>query len=218
MRKMKNTEDGMLIVEATIIFPIMFLVIFLLYFLGNAYFQTSRVDAIATQMAYYGSAQCADPLLKHVQSAGAVPAYGLDYEIQPYRYLIGEVGAKAGMSKIEADVESQIKNKINGLKTGLFSGMKPQIINLDAEFNNAFVYSTFFVEVNYRIPFPIRLFGMSRNFSMNASALCEVPVSDTPEFIRNVDMVGDWVESSETGEKAIAKTKEIMGTVAQYIN
>lgn len=218
MRKVKNKEDGMLIIEATIVFPIMFLVIFLMYFLGNAFFQKSRVDSIVTQMAYYGSAQCADPLLKYVQSSGGVPAYGLNYEIQPYRYFIGEVSSNAGMSKIETDVESQISTKINALKSGLFSGMKPQIINLEAEFNNAFVYSTFFVEVNYRIPFPIRLLGMNNNFSMKASALCEVPVSDTPEFIRNVDMVGDWVESTEAGQSAKDKASNIMKKVAKYIN
>lgn len=218
MRKMKNKEDGMLIVEATIIFPIMFLVIFLMFFLGNAYFQKSRVDSIVTQMAYYGSAQCADPLLKTVQTNNKVPAYGYKYEIQPYRYMLGELGSGAGMNSIESDVEGQIDTKIKAMKSGLFSGMSPKTSSIDAEFNNAFVYTTFFVKVNYEIPFPIKLFGMSKNFSMKAAALCEVPVSDTPEFIRIVDMVGDWVESSEAGQDAIQKADEVMGKVSQFIN
>lgn len=36
----------MMIVEATIVFPVMFLVIFLMIFLGNAYYQKARVESI----------------------------------------------------------------------------------------------------------------------------------------------------------------------------
>jgi len=67
MIKRMKTEEGVVIVEATIIFPIVFLIVFLMIFLGNAYFQKSRVEEIVTKMTYYGSAQCADPLLKYVQ-------------------------------------------------------------------------------------------------------------------------------------------------------
>ena len=96
--------------------------------------------------------------------------------------------------------------------------MKPSASKLDAEFNNAFVYSTFDVEVNYKIPFPIKMIGMRNYLSLNMSSKCEVPVSDTPEFIRNVNMVEDWVESTEAGQSAIEKTKKIMEKVSEFIN
>ena len=218
MKKIKD-EKGMLIVEATMVFPVMFLVVFLLFFMGNAYFQKSRIDTIVTQMAYFGSAQCADPLLREIESKGKVPSLkNADYEIEPYRYILGEIGKNSGMSKIEGNVESQIQTKIRGLKTGLFSHMKPSASKLDAEFNNAFVYSTFNVEVNYKIPFPIKMIGMKNYLSLNMSSKCEVPVSDTPEFIRNVNMVEDWVESTEAGQSAIEKTKQIMEKVSEFIN
>ena len=73
MKKVKK-DEGMLVVEATIVFPVMFLVIFLMIFMGNAYFQKSRIDSIVTQMAYYGSAQCADPLLREITENGKVPS------------------------------------------------------------------------------------------------------------------------------------------------
>lgn len=218
MKKLKN-ESGMLIVEATIVFPIMFLIIFLMIFMGNAYFQRSRVESVATEMAYYGAAQCADPLLKVVQTTGGIPDYGeANYEIQPYRYILGEVGSSAGMSKIETDVKNQVKNKINNLGTGLFSLMKPTASKIESEFHNVYVYSSFEVQIDYKIPLPIRLIGMNNNFSMKASSICKVPVSDTPEFIRNVDMVEDWVQTTEGGQKAIDKTHEIMGKIEQFIN
>lgn len=218
IKKIKN-EKGMLVVEATMVFPVMFLVIFLMIFMGNAYFQKSRIDSIVTQMAYYGSAQCADPLLREITENGKVPSLAAaDYNIEPYRYLLGEAGKKSGMNTIETKVEEQISDKIKGIKTGLFSHMKPSTSKLDAEFNNAFVYSTFEVEVLYKVPLPIKLLGMKDYVSLNTASHCEVPVSDTPEFIRNVDMVEDWVEATEKGQDAIAKTKDIMGKVAEFIN
>ena len=217
--KILKKENGMLIVEATMVFPVMFLVVFLMFFMGNAYFQKSRIDAIVTQMAYFGSAQCADPLLREIESKGKVPSLKeAEYEIEPYRYILGEIGKNSGMSKIEENIEKQIQTKITGLKSGLFSHMKPTASKLDAEFNNAFVYSTFDVEVNYKIPFPIRMIGMKNYLSLNMSSKCEVPVSDTPEFIRNVNMVEDWVESTEAGQSAIEKTKKIMEKVSEFIN
>lgn len=217
-KALKNETGAVLIVEASFIFPIMFLVILLMYFLGNAFYQRSRVDNIAAEMAFYGSAQCADPLLKKVQEDEKVPGYSYKYEIQPYRYLLGEAGSGAGMNEIEKDVESQIRNKINALGTGFFSKMEPKIISLNAEFNNMFVYSTFIVEVNYEVPLPIRLLGMEKNFTMPSSALCEVPVSDTPEFMRNVDMVGDWLEASPTAQKALEKVDEVMTKFEELVN
>lgn len=217
-KKVKN-EKGMLIVEATMVFPIMFLIIFLMIFMGNAYFQKSRIDSIVTQMAYYGSAQCADPLLREVTDKGKVPSLkDAEYSIEPYRYLFGEVGKESGMSAIETQVEEQISSKIKGIKTGLFSHMKPSTSKLTAEFNNFFVYSTFEVEVLYKVPLPIRLLGMTNYFSYESASRCEVPVSDTPEFIRNVDMVEDWVESTKKGQSAIEKTKGIMEKISEYIN
>ncbi|MCQ2455536.1 MAG: pilus assembly protein [Clostridia bacterium] len=219
IRNSLKKDSGMLVVEATMVFPVMFLVIFLMIFMGNAYFQKSRIDSIVTQMAYYGSAQCADPLLREITEKGKVPSLAdADYSIEPYRYLLGEVGKESGMNAIETQVENQISNKIKGIKTGLFSYMKPSASKLDAEFNNAFVYSTFNVEVQYKVPLPIRLIGMKDYFSLKTSSKCEVPVSDTPEFIRNVDMVEDWVESTETGQNAIEKAGKIMDKVSEFIN
>lgn len=219
MKKIKN-DEGMLIVEATIVFPVMFLVIFLMIFMGNAYFQKSRVDSIVTEMAYYGSAQCADPLLREIMDNGKVPALkDADYSIEPYRYLLGEIGKESGMNAIETQVEKQITDRIKGIKTGLFSHMEPKTTTApDAEFNNYFVYSTFEVEVNYKVPLPIRLLGSKENFALNTSSRCVVPVSDTPEFIRNVDMIEDYVERTEAGKKISDKISEVVDRIGSFIN
>lgn len=212
-------EDGMLIVEATIIFPIMFLVIFLMMFMGNAYFHKSTIDSTVAQMANYGAAQCADPLLREINDKGGVPSLkNSSYSIEPYRYLFGELGSKAGMSNIETNVKKQINDKIKNMKTGMFSHMKPSASSVTAEFNNAFIYSTFEVEVNYELPLPIRIIGMKDYFKIYASSRCEVPVSDVPEFIRNINMIMDWIENTKGGQDALNKVDEVMSKVGKIIN
>lgn len=211
MKKFLKNEKGMLIVEATFVFPIMFIVIFLMIFLGNAYFQRSRVESIVTDMAFYGAAQCADPLLKHVEAAGTMPEKP-EYEIEPYRYVLG------GMDNIERDVSEQIGTKVRDLSTGLFSHMKPETSSLNVKFNNSFIYSTFSVEMLYKIKIPIKFPGMQDYFALKVSSRVDVPVSDTPEFIRNVNMVEDWVQTTEVGQDVSQKANEIMDEVGNFIN
>lgn len=206
MKKWKNDEGGMLIVEASIVFPVMFLVIFLMIFAGNAYLQKCRVEAIVNNLAIDGAAYCADPMLDDIES-GSIPSLS-EHDVYPYRYLLtGEMG------NIEDDIYSELESKISGMSSGLFSGMKPQNYIIDVKYHNGFIYSKFSVDVEYKIQMPVRLLGESEYISLAVASHAEMPVSDTSEFIRNVDMVGDYMEKFGVTEKInemINKVKEWM--------
>lgn len=173
-------------VEATIVFPVMFLVIFLMLFAGNAYVQKCRIDSYVSRMALKGAACCADPSLLEV-SANKLPSYETT-NVRPYRYLFG------GMSDVESSIATGVKKGIKGMSTGLFSGMKPSDLVVETNYNNGFIYSSFSVEVQCKICIPVRLLGASDYIYMNISSRADMPVSDTTEFIRNVDMVDDYLE------------------------
>lgn len=206
MKKWKNDEGGMLIVEASIVFPVMFLVIFLMIFAGNAYLQKCRVEAIVNNLAIDGAAYCADPMLDDIES-GSIPSLS-EHDVYPYRYLLtGEMG------NIEDDIYTELETKISGMSSGLFSGMKPKNYIIDVKYHNGFIYSTFSVDVEYKIQMPVRLLGESEYISLAVASHAEMPVSDTSEFIRNVDMVGDYMEKFGVTEKInemINKVKEWM--------
>ena len=186
MNKKRNKESGMVIVEATIVFPVMFLVIFLMIFAGNAYLQKCRVEAIINEMTIDGAAYCADPMLDEIEG-GSIPSLN-DIDVRPYRYLFG------GMSDIESEIESKVNSKISNMSTGLFSNMKPSSAIVAVDYNNGFIYSTFLVEIEYKIRMPVRLLGASDNISLNISTCADMPVSDSSEFLRNIDMVEDYIE------------------------
>ena len=188
MKGCRKNESGMMIVEATIVFPVMFLVIFLMLFAGNAYLQKCRVDSIVNRLAIQGASYCADHMLEGIEN-GAVPNFK-NVDIQPYRYIFGEMG------EIEANIDKKINAEISKLSTGLFFGMKPTSVEIVTKYNNGFIYSTFSIDVRYNVQIPIRLLGASDYISLKYASHADMPASDIQEFIRNVNMVEDYMQRS----------------------
>lgn len=200
MKKGMRDDRGALIVEAAIVFPVCLIVILTLLYLGNVYYQKSRIEAIVVEAALDGAAYCADPLLRAIENnGGQVPGLGTaDYE--PYRYLGGLFG---GMGSMEESVAALITDRIGRMDTGLFSGMKPTGYgnSLRVKYKSSFIASSISVDLEYRIELPVRLLGDRENLSMKFRTHTEVPVEDTPEFIRNVNMVDDIFEVTGAKEK-----------------
>lgn len=200
-----------MIVEATIVFPVCLVIIIMLLYLGNVYYQKSRIEAIVVQAVLDGAAYCADPLLGEIETTHTVPAVdSVDYN--PYRYIGGTFKGfiselLGGMTEIEDSVERLIKSRISGLDTGLYTGMKPGDYDVLVEYRSCFVASSICADVEYKIELPMRLLGERERISLKFRTHTEVPVSDSPEFIRNVNLVDDVLERTGAKEE-IKKLKE----------
>lgn len=222
MKKRMSDNRGVVFVEATIVFPVCFIVILMLLYLGNVYYQKSQIEAIVVEASLDGAAYCADPLLREIEKREAaedvvgiilpdeyhVPSIGtVNYE--PYRYLGGMFG---GMEGMEITVSELIRSRIRRLNTGLFSGMKPTGYDtggLRVKYKSSFIASSISVDLEYKIELPIRLLGDRENLSMKFRTHTEVPVGDAPEFIRNVNMVDDLLEATGVKEEITKKVKEL---------
>ncbi len=214
-QKLNNSENGEVIVEATIIFPIMFIVLFFLIYMGNAFYLKARVESVVKQEAIIGANYCADPMLETIKQTGSVPDLNV-LKTEPYRYIFG------GMDSIESKISQSIQKELGATKNvGFFKNMKPQINTSGdkiAKFNNYIVYSTFSVEVDYKIKFPIRLLGESKTTVLHITSRAEVPVNDTAEFIRNTDMVIDYAEETKVGnfiKSAFGKVNDFISSFAK---
>lgn len=201
MKKKIRGEAGAVFVEASIVFPVCFIVIIMLLYLGNVYYQKARIEAIVAEAALDGAAYCADPLLRAIEkNGGRIPAPGeTDYE--PYRYLGGLLG---GMRPMEELVSDRVKSGIRRLNTGLFTGMKPTGYDtggLAVQYKSCFIASSVSVDLEYKIELPIRLLGDRENLCLKFRTHTEVPVGDTPEFIRNVNYVDDIFEVTGAKQK-----------------
>lgn len=207
-------ERGAVVVEASVVFPVCLIVILMLLYLGNAYYQKARIEAIVVEEALDGAAYCADPLLRAIMHDGGIPSIG-ETSYEPYRYIGGLFG---GMNSIADGISSRISGRIHNLDTGLFAGMKPAGYDaggLKVQYKSVFVASSVSVDLEYRIELPIRLLGEEDNLSIRFCTHTEVPVGDTPEFIRNVNMVDDILEATGAEEKIENMIKEFKGKLAE---
>lgn len=211
--KYHNDERGVVFVEASVVFPIMFLIIFLMIYTGNVYWQRSKIEALTADYALRAAGYCADPLLVSTEK-GVIPDLN-NHQVYPYRMFDPN-----GVGSIVEDAAGGLEDAIGAVGDGLFQGMKPKQVNVDAKYHNYVIYSTFSVDVDYAIELPIRMIGQKTNYMLDMSTHVELPVSDVPEMIRTVDMVEDYLE--QTGikgaiEEFTAKISETIGKAKEWM-
>ncbi len=213
-RKMKD-QRGVLVVESAIVFPVMFFVLFFIIFTGNMFYEQAKVDAVVMRYATKGAQCVADPFLYNMSATHAVPNDSEALRLEPYRYILG--GVTDGTIEDVVDlIEKAVETEINKPSLIFFSNSKANVTDVNAEFNNWILYSTFIVEVDYRINFPIGFMG--EPFSvLEFSSRAESPINDTDEFIRNVDMAVDILEDTKIGETVTGifdKMKSFVATIS----
>lgn len=190
------SESGaMPIVEASFVFPIMFFVIFFLFFMGNMYVSKSYTDNLVSEAAIRYAAQCADPNLSLINDENKLPDTGLKNE--PYRYIFNTFGSSGSIEGAVNSCKNYIKDN-GGSFFSFFKGMGPQVKNVNVKFNNNIVNYSLSVTAEYSISLPWKFIFQDDLEIYNFTSHAEVPVSDAPEFIRNIDMVVDYLQQSKT--------------------
>ena len=188
---MIKNEKGALIVESTLVFPIMFFVLFFLIYMGNMMYMRSRVDSIVSDAAVEAAAYCADPYLSQVM--GGVP--GTINDVKPYHNLLGN-------SSLAVPIRNKMMRRINSLGSGFFSGMGLSSVTVNKfDYKKGLITSTFTVDVSYRIRFPIKFIGEEKSTILLIHSSQTVPVTDTGEFILDVDMAVDFMQQTGIDKK-----------------
>lgn len=209
-RTLKKENGAVQIVEATFVFPIMFIILFFLIYMGNAHYVKAQVESVVETYALEGAGYCADPILQTIKETGSVPSLS-SLDTEPYRYIFG------GMNDIEAQIGSAVETEIRGRSSSFFSNMAPDLKTPSsniAKFNNYVVYSTFSVEVEYVVKFPIRFLGADSPSMLTINSRAEVPVNDIAEFIRNTDMVIDLFHGTKIGQSI----SDVFGKINDFIS
>ena len=210
MKKILKDNSGVMIVEATFVFPIMLFAVLMLLFMGNVYYQQAKLNAIVDRAAIKGAAYCADPMLDDIESAGSVPTEYND--IKPYRYLFG-------VSDVETKIKDYVTEQYNSSGDGFFGSMAPKNVSCSTKFNNSVIMYSFTVETSYDILVPFRLMGTEPPKIVSLSARATAPVNDNAEFINNLDMALDYYESSGLQKKvsaAMDKIKEFFNKFGKH--
>ncbi len=219
IKKLKSERAAATIIEATIVFPVVFFTVCFMILVGNAYFQMAKIETAVTTAAIEGAARCTDPFHSTVTSNkdgdGKISVPIKFNDIEPYRYILNAGGKDSNISAVETDLKSRLDDIVQS--SGFFFGMTPDVKYSEVKYNNHFFYATLSAEVKYEIKIPLKLLG-ERDFTvLSTGARSEVAVNDPADFILNTDMVLDYVESSEKGQEAINLLKEAMTKVRKFI-
>lgn len=212
--KIKRNEKGAMVVDSAIVYPIVFFVLLFLLYMGNLYYLKAKISSVVSQEAIKYASYFADPMLEDIEGEDGIPdgTSATDSTTDNlYRYINILDDGQASDDAIEA-LEGEIKD------TGYFSGMTPWDVEIVQHgVNNYVIYQTYTVEVSYKLKFPIKFIFSNDQIILNMSTREEVPVVDTPEFIRNVDMAIDILEQQEGYEKVKGKYSELYGKVSEFI-
>lgn len=218
--KSKDT-GGAIIVEATIVFPIMFFVLFFIIFIGNLYFEQAKIDSIVMENAVNGAKYVSNPSLFDLDHGFAVVTNPSNVKPEPYRYIFGSSG-DGSISKIVDRVSKSTKEEVMDGSLIFFNNNNVNILGTEnkngkyAYYDGNPLHSTFIVQVNYELKFPIRFLMESQPTIIRLSSRAEVSVNDSPEFIRNVDMVVDLLEGTGLGEKIKGIFDKINGVIKKF--
>ncbi len=206
----QNREKGAVtLIEAVIVFPIMFIIVFIMMMAGNAYYQHSRVERAVVECTLNASARCANPLLGYVLSHDAVPHAANDVEIYPYRYLF-----PGQMNNVKGQMASELTDRINSMNSIAFRGMEPRDVSVDMKLKWYVIASYIDTNCSFKIELPIRMLFSDHNVAFRYELHLTEPIGDAANLIRNTSMVMDFLERqeyykrlSETGAKIQEKTK-----------
>ena len=216
LRERWKQTRGAVIMEATIVYPVMFFVIFFMLFMGNMFCIRAGIDSLVTQEALTGAAYYADPKLESYSEKEKIPTTLSEaghVTKNLYRYLdIFDIG---GSQSVQS---TNLKENI-GSYTGYFTGMNPDRIEIVShKVNNYIIYQTYEVEVKYYLNFPWKFIFHDEKYDIAMTARAEVPVTDSAEFIRNVDLAVDILERTEKGETASENINKTFEKVTAFLN
>lgn len=243
MKKLLTSESGAAsLIEAIIIFPIVFLCVVFLIFSGFTFVQRAVLQSTADRISQYISKCIAYPGYGEIIDPfyGVPPGQTLDKgrtlddriaaamkESDPYRYVAGFFGLNSDTKDVPAAAEAALLDgkyleSISFLQpdgaTPLIAGMDPEsgyICVISADTSNVTVYlGQYYIFADF-----FRMIGMNGKKQI-LSGKSTSNVADVPEMIRLVDFSFDTVEDiilavgGDKGAALIEKIKNAMQTIS----
>lgn len=218
MRKLIKDETGAaLIIEATVIYPVVFLCVFFLIFVGLFFMQNAMLESTAQKMATLAAKEVAYPGFIDItgKAAGINLKTGM-IEIQQDVYANSAIeakkGLKAGSIRVSFDTSSVKTHPYRYWSSDPLDNTAKMVIcemieqsddvrfliggsEIEAKVSCSNYFITQYVKVT--ITQKVVDIGVLRFFGISAPTLkasATAPVGDSDELVRNVDLVHDAVD------------------------
>lgn len=199
MYKMLKNQEGFVIVEATILLPFCFIIVFAIYYASIFMCQKANLQAnLQTALVYYKNVESdryveAKTNMSYTGGAeteGAVgSSYGKPYLLFPYRFF----GMSFSSSKYETFFRSICGH--------MFFDDSSNVI-LTSSCHNYVVYKTIEATATQTVKPAISFSMIGIPDQLVISVRGEVVVNDADDLINNIDFVLDVLKDTPIGEKA----------------
>lgn len=198
-------RTGLVVLEAVFIYPVVFMLLVFVMFLGDTFYQRARVEAAVLDAAVLGGAEIGSSTLPHivVSDSGAAVLDPSQIQNDPYRFLFnGPAGT--GTESVTATVKENVDALLSAQDASIF-GLAPRLGEGGAQvdYSSRIVQGEFAVSMSYGLSVPVSTYLMPDgkiDLSLDASA--STTVTPMGEFVRTVDMMDDLHEASGGAELA----------------
>lgn len=205
----KESDYGaVLLVEATIVFPIVFFVIFFIICVGNSYFVQSHIQSVADRNALLAADYArSEYLMDFTNNGGTVRGNTINNDLNPYQIHASDKLKKASNDKVSNELNNGVYTIFTAMKPSSFSsGSQPNYVVIE----NGFFESYVNVEIKYKLKL-IPLLDVFNVASIDVSAQSTARINGNREFIRNADMLKDlftdFMQTSK-GQKLAGQVKK----------
>lgn len=220
MKKKKERDskiNGSVILEYTIVFPLVLLVIFALFYAGFILHQRSTLDGAVNRGTIYAAKLLSDPqystIVKGVGANGdaldcesSSYSFSSKFDIQPYRYIFSYNGGSAK--------EPVVKKVKNIVQANSFWGGTSNL-TVDYSYKNYVLYQEITIAAKQEFPLPdiFKLVGLDDHIEISSTSV--QAVTDPDEFIRNVDLTIDVIEMV-TGTDVDGTIKNVVSKISKF--
>lgn len=207
----------MVIVEATFVYPVVFLVLILVLVLGDVYYQKARIEAVVIDTALLGSMSASSSALQNVdvnEATGVGTMAPSQIENDPYRFVFNmgnDSSIDANISKYQDLLTDQI-----GDGGSSFFGLAPDLSEASVKYTSRFIYGDYLVSAGYDMDVPVATMLIpegKQTLQLGASAASTV--TSMGELSRNIDLVDD-AYSASGAQGLVDSVENLVGKVGEY--
>jgi Flp pilus assembly protein TadG len=187
-RKCSKSQSGAVVVEAALLYPVIFAVFFLMIFAGDMYFQKAWIETEVAKASLEGAQELGDPSSGRMRrnASGGTASYPSGGNAYPYRYITDN-----NSESVEAETKSALQAKISAGKSSIFAFPKSNI-QVVAKHEKHLLYSDFSVSASYDFDIPIfKNLVPSGVIKSGVRASSTTSVASMAELVRTADIVDD---------------------------
>lgn len=203
-RRSGRTESGMVIVEATFIYPVVFAILVFLLYVGDMFYQRSWIEAAVLRYSIEGASEIANSSLSEVSvdsGSGTGSLSPAAIQNNPYRFVVNGGTDAGNVDGIAAANAAALEGEVAGGRASFF-GLAPNLESVDVDYESNLIYGNLWVRADYGFQLPVAGFLVpGGNLGVDFEASSVTTVTSMGEFVRNVDLVDDAYRAGAGAER-----------------